>query len=85
MAWRFRPGLSRIEALLVGFGLSVCHCFEMAGRAASADLDRSSGGMEGFELSRDVEGETAAIDAGLVAMMDVGSLKDWARDTASQC
>ncbi len=72
MAWRFRPGLSKIEALVVGLGLSVCHCFEKAGRAASADFGRSSGGMEGFEFSGCVEGEVACIDAGLVVMMDFG-------------
>jgi hypothetical protein len=81
VAWRFRPGLSKIEALVVGLGLSVCHCLEMAGRAASADFGRSSGGMEGFEFSGNVEGEAASVDA----MMDFGSPKDWARDTASQC
>lgn len=53
----------------------------MAGRAASAAFGRSSGGMEGFEFSGDVEGEVASVDA----MMDFGSVKDWARDTASQC
>jgi hypothetical protein len=72
VAWRFRPGLSKIEALVVGLGLSVCHCFEMAGRAASADFGRSSGGMEGFEFSGCVEGEVASVDAGLVVMMDFG-------------
>lgn len=75
VAWRFRPGPSEIDVLAVGFGLSVCHCFEIVGRAASLDVARSSQGEGGLRISAESEGQLTSLAAESVVMMYVGVSK----------